>query len=159
MTHDYSRHGTTTLLAALNVPEGTVIGRCMQRHRHQDFRRFLRTVEQAVPPAKVIHVILDNYGSHKHPNVLKWIARHPRWVFHFTPTCGSWLNAVEAFFSVLTRRQLKRGSFNSIVDLQATIPLHHRAQPRPQVLLTWTKTTNQILAKLRRRLAPFQRQP
>ena len=148
MTHDYKRHGTTTLFAALDVLEGTVLGRCMQRHRHQEFIRFLNAVARAVPAGKVIHVILDNYGSHKHPKVLRWLARHPRFVFHFTPTSGSWLNAVETFFSALTRRRLKRGSFHSIVDLQAAIHRYlaeHNADPRP---FTWTTTPVQILAKL-----------
>jgi len=148
MTHDYKRHGTTTLFAALNVLEGTVIGRCMQRHRHQEFLRFLGTIERAVPPGKVIHVILDNYGTHKHANVLKWLARHPRWVFHFTPTSSSWLNAVETFFSALTRRRLKRGIFRSIVDLQAAIHRYlaeHNQDPKP---FTWTKTADQIFTKL-----------
>jgi transposase len=148
MTHDYKRNGTTTLFAALNVLEGTVISRCMQRHRHQEFLRFLNTVERAVPAGKVIHAVLDNYGSHKHPKVLKWLGRHPRWTFHFTPTSGSWLNAVETFFSALTRRRLKRSSFHSIVDLQAAINRYiaeHNADPTP---FTWTKTADQILAKL-----------
>jgi DDE superfamily endonuclease/Homeodomain-like domain len=121
MTHDHLRNGITTLFAALNVLDGTVLGRCMQRHRHQEFLRFLNAIAAAVPAGKVIHVILDNYGSHKHPKVLRWLARHPRWTFHFTPTAGSWLNAVETFFSALTRRRLKRGSFRSVVDLQAAI--------------------------------------
>ena len=95
MTHDYKRHGTTTLFAALNILDGTVVGRCMQRHRHQEFIRFLNAIEREVPAGKVIHVILDNYATHKHPKVLAWLARHPRWTFHFTPTSGSWLNAVE----------------------------------------------------------------
>jgi transposase len=148
MTHDYVRNGITTLFAALNVLDGTVLGRCMQRHRHQEFLRFLNTIERAVPAGKVIHVILDNYGSHKHPKVLRWLARHPRWTFHFTPTSGSWLNAVETFFSALTRRRLKRGSFHSIVDLQAAINRYideHNDDPKP---FTWTKTASQILAKL-----------
>ena len=93
----------------------------MQRHRHQEFIRFLHAVERAVPAGKLVHAILDNYAAHKHPNVLKWLARHPRWVLHFTPTSGSWLNAVETFFSALTRRRIRRGSFHSIVDLQAAI--------------------------------------
>jgi transposase len=150
MTHDYQRHGTTTLFAALNVLEGTVIGRCMQRHRHQEFIRFLNAVERVVPAGKVIHAILDNYAAHKHPNVLKWLARHPRWTFHFTPTSGSWLNAVETFFSALTRRRLKRGSFHSIVDLQAAINRYvdqHNDDPKP---FTWTKSSDQILAKVNR---------
>jgi hypothetical protein len=102
MTHDYKRHGTTTLFAALNVLEGTVIGRCMQRHRHEEFIRFLNAVERAVPAGRVIEAIVDNYATHKHPKVKAWLARHPRWTFHFTPTSGSWLNAVETFFSALT---------------------------------------------------------
>jgi transposase len=154
MTHDYKRHGTTTLFAALNVLEGTVIGRCMPRHRHQEFLRFLGTIERAVPPGKVIHAIMDNYGTHKHPKVLKWLARHPRWVFHFTPTSGSWLNAVETFFSTLTRRRIRRGSFHSIVDLQAAINRYiaeHNDDPKP---FTWIQTADQILAELNLPNAP-----
>jgi transposase len=148
MTHDYKRNGITTLFAALDVLEGTVLGRCMQRHRHQEFLRFLNTIEGAVPAGKVIHVILDNYGSHKHPKVLKWLARHPRWVFHYTPTSGSWLNAVETFFSALTRRRIRRGSFHSIVDLQAAINRYiaeHNADPKAFI---WTKTVEQIIGNL-----------
>jgi len=155
MTHDYIRNGITTLFAALNVLDGTVLGRCMQRHRHQEFLRFLNAIEAAVPVGKVIHVILDNYGSHKHPKVMAWLARHPRWTFHFTPTSGSWLNAVETFFSALTRRRLKRGSFHSVVDLQAAIHRYiaeHNADPKP---FTWTKTPGQILAKLNPLIAPL----
>jgi transposase len=150
MTHDYKRHGTTTLFAALDVLEGTVISRCMQRHRHQEFIRFLNAVERAVPAGKLIHAILDNYAAHKHPKVLAWLARHPRWTFHFTPTSGSWLNAVETFFSALTRRRIRRGSFRSIVDLQAAINRYiaeHNDDPKPFI---WTKPANQILAKVNR---------
>jgi transposase len=148
MTHDYKRHGTTTLFAALNVLDGKVIGRCMARHRHQEFIRFLNAVEREVPAGKVIHAILDNYAAHKHPKVRAWLARHPRWTFHFTPTSGSWLNAVETFFSTLTRRRLKRGVFRSIVDLQAAINRYlaeHNQAPRP---FTWTRTSDQILDRL-----------
>jgi transposase len=148
VTHDYKRHGTTTLFAALNTLEGTVIGRCMQRHRHQEFLRFLGAIERTVAAGKVIHAIMDNYGSHKHPKVLEWLDRHPRWVFHFTPTSGSWLNAVETFFSALTRRRIRRGSFHSIVDLQAAINRYitaHNDDPQP---FTWTKPADQILTKL-----------
>ncbi len=148
VTHDYKRHGTTTLFAALNTLEGTVIGRCMQRHRHQEFLRFLGAIERTVAPGKVIHAIMDNYGSHKHPKVLEWLDRHPRWVFHFTPTSGSWLNAVETFFSALTRRRIKRGSFHSIVDLQAAINRYitaHNDDPKP---FAWTKPADQIATKL-----------
>ena len=110
MTHDYKRHGTTTLFAAMNVLDGTVIGHNMQRHRHQEFIRFLNAVEREIPAGKTVHAILDNYAAHKHPAVRQWLARHPRWTFHFTPTSASWLNAVEGFFATLTKRRLKRGS-------------------------------------------------
>ena len=99
MTHDYKRHGTTTLFAALDVLEGKVIGRCMQRHRHQEFIRFLNAIEKTVPTKKAVHVILDNYAAHKHPKVIAWLSRHPRVTFHFTPTSASWMNAVEGFFA------------------------------------------------------------
>ncbi len=121
MTHDYKRNGTTTLFAALDVLDGTVIGRCMQRHRHQEFIRFLNAIEREVPAGKIVHAILDNYGAHKHPKVRAWLGRHPRFVFHYTPTSCSWLNAVEGFFAKLTRRRLKHGVFHSVVDLQAAI--------------------------------------
>jgi transposase len=150
MTHDYKRHGTTTLFAALNVLDGTVIGRCMQRHRHAEFIRFLNAVERAVPAGKLIEAVVDNYATHKHPKVKAWLARHPRWTFHFTPTSGSWLNAVETFFSALTRKRLRRGSFHSLVDLQAAINRYlaeHNADPKPFV---WTASPSAILAKLDR---------
>ena len=147
-THDYKRHGTTTLFAALNVLDGRVIGRCMARHRHQEFIRFLNAIEREVPAGKVVHVILDNYAAHKHPKVRAWLARHPRWTFHFTPTSGSWLNAVELFFSTLTRRRLKRAVFRSIVELQAAINRYlaeHNHTPRP---FTWTRSADAILDRL-----------
>ena len=150
MTFDYKRNGTTTLFAAVNVLEGTVIGHCMQRHRHQEFIRFLNAIERAVPTGKLVHVILDNYATHKHPKVLRWLGRHPRFVFHFTPTSCSWLNAVETFFSRLTRRRLKRGVFRSIVDLQAAINRFiedHNAEPVPFV---WTADPDTILGKVTR---------
>src|ERR1019366_9286904 len=134
MTHDYKRHGTTTLFAALNVLDGTVIGRNMQRHRHQEFIRFLNTIEEQVPAGKIIHAIVDNYATHKHPKVRQWLARHPRWTFHFTPTSASWLNAVEGFFAILTKRRLKRGVFRSVADLQAAINrfvAETNADPKP----------------------------
>ena len=150
MTHDYERHGTTTLFAALNVLDGTVLGRCMQRHRHQEFIRFLNTVEASVPAGKVVHVILDNYAAHKHPRVMRWLGRHPRFVFHFTPPSASWLNAVEGFFARLTRRRLRRGEFHSLVALQAAINRfieEANADPRP---LRWTKDPDRIIAAARR---------
>jgi transposase len=150
MTHDYKRNGTTTLFAALNVLDGTVIGRNMQRHRHQEFIRFLNAVESEVPLGKAIHVILDNYAAHKHPKVRAWLDRHERFTFHFTPTSCSWLNAVEGFFAILTKRQLKRGVFRSIVDLQASINRfleEHNAQSKPFV---WTADPEKIIAAVRR---------
>jgi transposase len=150
MTHDYKRHGTTTLFAALNVLEGKILGRCMQRHRHQEFIRFLNAVEADIPAGKIVHVVLDNYATHKHPKVCGWLDRHPRFVFHFTPTSASWLNAVEGFFAKLTRRRLKRGVFRSIVDLQAAINRFLREtneRPRPFV---WTADPNKIIQAVRR---------
>jgi transposase len=150
MTHDYVRNGTTTLFAALNVLEGRVIGRCMQHHRHQEFIRFLNTVEAEVPAAKQVHAIMDNYATHKHPKVIAWLERHPRWVFHFTPTSASWLNAVEGFFAKLAKRRLKRGVFHSLVSLQAVINrfvADTNADPRP---FQWTKDPEKIIAAVRR---------
>ena len=150
MTHDYKRHGTTTLFAALNVLEGNVIGRNMQRHRHQEFIRFLNAVEAEVPAGKLIHAIVDNYATHKHPKVRTWLAHHPRWTFHFTPTSASWLNAVEGFFAKLTRRRLKRGVFRSVVDLQAAINRfveETNADPKPFI---WTADPNRVLAAVKR---------
>jgi transposase len=164
MTHDYKRHGTTTLFdashplraAALNVLDYTVFGRCMQRHRHQEFLRFLGAIEREVPAGKIVHVVLDNVATHKTPAVLRWLARHPRWVFHFTPKSGSWLNAIETFFSALTRRRLRRGVFRSVADLQAAINRYlkaHNDDPKPFV---WTKSPETILAKTQRFPEPFQ---
>ena len=150
MTHDYKRHGTTTLFAALNVLDGTVIGRNMQRHRHQEFIRFLNAVETHVPAGKVIHAIVDNYAVHKHPKVRQWLARHPRWAFHFTPTWASWLNAVEGFFAKLTKRRLKRGVFRSVVDLQEAINrfiAETNSNPKPFV---WTAEPARVLAAVAR---------
>lgn len=150
MTHDYKRHGTTTLFAALNVLDGTVIGRNMQRHRHQEFIRFLNMIEAEVPAGKVVHVILDNYAAHKHPSVQAWLKRHPRFVFHFTPTSCSWLNAVEGYFAKLSNRRLKRGVFRSVVDLQAAINRfveETNADPKPFV---WTADPDKIIAAVKR---------
>lgn len=146
MTHDYKRHGTTTLFAAMNVLDGKVIGRNMQRHRHQEFIRFLNAVEAEVPKAKAIHVILDNYAAHKHPKVIAWLSRHPHVTFHFTPTSASWLNAVEGFFAALTKRRLKRGAFIGVVDLQAAINRYvadHNVDPKP---FRWKADPDKIIA-------------
>jgi len=144
MTHDYKRHGTTTLFAALNVLDGTVIGRNMQRHRHQEFMRFLNTIEAQVPVGKVVHVILDNYAAHKHPKVRAWLDRHPRFVFHFVPTSCSWLNAVEGFFAKLSKRRLKRGVFRSVYELQIAINrfvAETNQMPKPFI---WTADPDRI---------------
>lgn len=150
MTYDYKRNGTTTLFAALNVLEGTVIGRNMQCHRHQEFIRFLNTIEAQVPAGKLIHAIVDNYATHKHPKVRAWLERHPRWTFHFTPTSASWLNAVEGFFAKLTRRRLKRGVFRSLVELQEAINRfiqQNNAEPKPFI---WTADPNRIIESVKR---------
>ena len=166
MTHDYKRNGTTTLFAALNTLDGAVscadippgdraagpmvIGRCMQRHRHQEFIRFLNTIEAAVPAGKPVHLILDNYATHKHPKVRAWQERHPRFTFHFTPTSASWLNAVEGFFAKLTKRRLQRGVFASVIELQAAINrflAEANHQPKPFV---WTADPDKIIEKVRR---------
>jgi len=156
MTHDYKRNGTITLFAALNILDGTVLGRCMAQHRHQEFIKFLNAVERTVPAGKVIHAILDNYATHKHPKVKEWLANHPRWVFHFTPTSASWLNAVEGFFSVITRRRIRRGVFKSVADLEEAIKRyirHHNGHARPFV---WTTTAKAIFDKLSRLHPPSE---
>ena len=150
MTHDYERHGTTTLFAAMNVLDGTVIGRNMQRHRHQEFIRFLNAVEREVPAGKTVHAILDNYAAHKHPNVRRWLERHPRWTFHFTPTSASWLNAVEGFFATLTKRRLKRGVFRSVADLQAAINRFLEQYNQKSQPFAWTADPDKIIAAVRR---------
>ena len=150
MTHDYKRNGTTTLFAALNVLDGTVISRNMNRHRHQEFIRFLNDVDQKVPRRKAIHAIVDNYATHKHPEVRKWLAQRPRWTFHFTPTSASWLNAVEGFFAKLTNRRLKRGVFRSVDELEGAINrfvAQTNADPKPFV---WTARPSRILAAVKR---------
>lgn len=150
MTHDYKRHGTTTLFAALNVLDGTVISRNMQRHRHQEFIRFLNAIEAEVPAGKRVHVILDNDAAQKHPKVRAWLTRHPRFAFHFTPTSCSWLNAVEGLFAKLAKRRLKRGVFRSVADLQAAINRfikEHNENPKPFV---WRADKDKIIAAVKR---------
>jgi len=150
MTHDYMRHGVTTLCAALDVLGGKVTGQCMKRHRHQEFIRFLNVIDAKVPKRKTVHVILHNYATHKHPKVRQWIAKHPRFVFHFTLTSASWLNAIEGLFATLTNRRLKRGVFRSVEELKDAI---HRflddinADPKP---FTWTKDPDEIIAAVKR---------
>jgi transposase len=150
MTHDYKRNGTTTLFAALDVLDGTIISRNMKRHRHQEFIRFLNDIDAHVPKRRTIHAIVDNYATHKHPKVRRWLAQHPRWSFHFTPTSASWLNAVEGFFAKLTNRRLKRGVFRSVADLENAITrfiAEINANPKPFV---WTARPNRILAAVKR---------
>ena len=150
MTHDYKRNGTATLFAALNALEGEVISMCDDRHRHQEWLKFLRVIDDIVPPQKQIHMIVDNYATHKHPKVREWLVRHPRWTFHFTPTSASWFNAVEGYFAKLTKRRLKRGVFRSIVELQAAIKrflAETNADPRP---FRWTKDPDKIIAAVKR---------
>jgi len=150
VTHDYYRHGTTTLFAALDVANGTVLTQCKPRHRHQEFLSFLRHIDQAVPAGLDLHLIVDNYGTHKHPRVRGWLARHARFHLHYTPTYSSWLNQVERWFGLITRRAIRRGSFTSVGDLRKTIEQfvdHWNEHPQPFV---WTATSESILAKLER---------
>ena len=150
MTYDYIRHGTMTLFAALNALDGRVIGRNMQRHRRQEFIRFLNQVEAAVPAGKMVHAMVDNYATHKHPKVRAWLVRHPRVTLHFTSTSASWLNAVEGFFSALTRRRLKRGVFCSFVDLRAAINRYVGKHNAYSKHCTWTADPKRVLAAIAR---------
>lgn len=150
MTHDYKRNGTTTLFAALEVLQGRVVGQCYERHRHQEFLRFLRSLDQQFPGETRLHLVMDNYGTHKHPSVQTWLKRHPRFVPHFVPTSSSWLNLVERWFGELTRKRIRRGSFGSVADLQKAIEEFLQAwneNPKPFV---WTATVESIVEKLSR---------
>lgn len=149
-THDYKRNGTATLFAALDVLTGKVIGQCLPRHRHQELLAFLCTIDREVPKRLSVHVILDNYAAHKHPDVTRWLVRHPRFQLHFTPTSSSWLNQVENWFAHLTEKNLRRGIFGSVTDLIASIEEYLAANnenPKPYV---WTATAESILAKVQR---------
>jgi transposase len=146
MTHDYKRNGTATLFAALNVLEGRVIGQCMLRHRATEFVRFLRTIDKNTPSKCDLHLIMDNYATHKAPPVRRWLEKHPRFHVHFTPTSASWLNAVEGFFATLTKRKLKRGVFRSVIELTQEIRSYietHNENPKP---FRWTKPADKIIA-------------
>jgi transposase len=148
MTHDYKRHGTTTLFAALRLLDGQVIGDCMPRHRHQEFIRFLKQVDANTPLELDLHVIVDNYSTHKHPRVKAWLRRHPRCHLHFIPTSSSWLNLIERWFRELTDKRIRRGSFHSVPELIAAIHAyldHHNQHPR---VFTWTASVESILAKI-----------
>lgn len=150
MTHDYKRHGTTTLFAALNVATGAVLHECMPRHRHQEFLRFVRRMEKSVPAGLDIHVILDNYGTHKHEKVERWLRRHPRVHFHFVPTSASWLNLVELLFNELERRQLKRLAVTHVEELINTITTYLDRRNAHPVPFVWTASADTILRKVRR---------
>ena len=150
MTHDYKRNGTTTLFAALDVLKGEVIGQCMQRHRHQEFLKFLRTIDSSTPQKLDIHCIADNYGTHKHPKVQAWLTKHPRFHLHFIPTSSSWLNLVERWFGEITRKRIRRGVFGSVEELEKAIYeyiAHNNANPKPFV---WTKKADEIIEKVDR---------
>jgi len=149
-THDYERHGTTTLFAALNVLEGTVIGQCQPKHRHQEFLRFLDQIDASVDSKLDVHLVLDNYGTHKHPEVKKWLAQRPRYRIHFTPTSSSWLNQIERWFAEITRKQIRRGTFRSVRDLIQTINDYIRTyhkNPRP---FQWIASASRIIRKVRK---------
>lgn len=157
MTHDYTRHGTTTLFAALNVLDGTVHGTCMQRHRHQEWIAFLKILDAETPPERQVHLIVDNYATHKHPRVQRWLARHQRFHMHFTPTSASWLNMVERFFRDLTCQRLRRDSFPSVEILIAAIQDYirqHNQAPKPFI---WTAKAGDILEKVKRARATLDK--
>ena len=150
MTHDYKRHGTSTLFAALDVLMGEVIGECKQRHRHQEFPAFLKTVNKQTPKSKKLHVIVDNYATHKHEKVKNWLKRNKRVTLHFIPTSSSWLNLVERFFGLITEKQIRRGVFSSVSDLEKKIMQFieaHNETPKPFV---WTKPVGEIMVKINR---------
>lgn len=150
VTHDYFRHGTTTLFAALNVLDGSVISQCKPRHRHQEFIGFLNHLERQVPAELAVHLIADNYATHKHPKVKAWLARRGRFHIHYTPTYASWLNQVERWFGLITQHAIRRGSFRSVRDLVRKIDsyvTHYNAASRPFI---WTATADSILAKIQR---------
>ena len=149
-THDYQRHGTTTLFAALDIATGEVIGQLHRRHRSDEFLQFLRTIESNVPQELAVHLVMDNYGTHKTPKVRAWFARHPRFHIHFTPTSASWLNQVERWFSTLTTKQIRRGTHRSTRQLEDAIRSYldtYNADPKP---FTWTKSADDILASIER---------
>lgn len=149
-THDYERHGTTTLFAALDVAAGKVIGQCQPRHRHQEFLRFLDKIDAATPERLNVHLILDNYGTHKHPDVKKWFADHSRYQVHFTPTSASWLNQVERWFAEITRQRIRRGTFRSVRELEKAIREYIRAHNKAPQPFQWVASANKIIAKVRK---------
>jgi len=149
-THDYQRHGTTTLFAALNVLEGTVIGTCLPKHRHQEFVQFLDRIEQSVHSDLDVHLVLDNYGTHKHPAVKKWLAVRPRYHVHFTPTSSSWLNQIERWFAEITRKRIRRGTFHTLRDLTKAIQDYIRLYNKNPKPFHWVASASRIIRKVRK---------
>ena len=150
MTHDYKRNGTTTLFAAIELLSGTVIGECMPRHRHQEWIKFLRAIDEQTPAHLALHLIVDNYATHKHPKLQVWLRRHPRFHIHFTPTSASWLNLIERFFRDLTEREIRRGTFlnvGALIDVITSYIGHHNSEPKS---FKWTATADQIFEKVTR---------
>ena len=147
-THDYKRHGTTTLFAALNVLEGKVIGDCMPRHRHQEFIRFLKRIDQETAPDLNLHLIIDNYATHKHPRVQAWLRRHPRFHLHFTPTSSSWLNLIECWFAHLTQKRIRRASFHNVPALIKAIRDYIASTNQNPRVFVWTASFEQIMTKV-----------
>lgn len=150
MTHDYQRHGTTTLFAALNVAEGIVIEACMSRHRHQEWIKFLKVIDGSTDSDAQLHLVADNYATHKHPKVKRWLARHPRFHMHFTPTSSSWLNLIERWFRELTQKRLRRGTFKSVRELQQAIFEYVDRHNDTTQGSRWKALPEEILAKVRR---------
>jgi transposase len=156
MTHDYKRNGTTTLFAAMNTLDGSILGECLPRHRHQEFLKFLRTIDREFPGDMDLHLIVDNYHTHKHDNVNEWLEKHPRFHLHFTPTSSSWLNLVERWFRELTEKAIRRGVFYSVPDLTAAIQRYldaHNRDPKPFI---WTASADTIIAKVARCKAVYE---
>jgi transposase len=156
-THDYVRHGTTCLFAALEILEGKVVGQCFVRHRHQEFLKFLKQLDREFPEQLTLHLVMDNYGTHKHPRVEQWLRSHPRFVSHYIPTSSSWLNQVERWFGEITRKAIRRGAFGSVEELNQAIEnflAHWNQNPRPFV---WTATVTRIMEKLQRAKAALER--
>jgi transposase len=147
-THDYKRHGTTTLFAALNTLDGTVIGDCMPRHRHQEFIRFLQLIDTKTPLDLNLHLIVDNYGTHKHQRVQRWLKRHPRFYLHFTPTSSSWLNMVECCFSQITMKRIRRGSFKNVKELVKAIKQYIESHNQNPKVFVWTASVENIMRKI-----------
>ena len=150
MTHDYKRHGTTTLFAALEVVTGKVIGTCKKRHRHEEFLQFLKEIDRKTPKDLTLHLVLDNYGTHKHSNVRQWLKDNPRFVLHFVPTSCSWLNLVERFFGLITQKQIRRGTFDSVAELEHTIKEFIRLNNQDPKPLKWTASAEAIIEKVNR---------